>query len=52
MTGYVSHFDIYKKESLGIDGKFVNNKGVNGIVREIEGYVRRDKYGLGLDIKG
>ena len=40
MTGYVSHFDIYKKESLGIDGKFVNNKGVNGIVREIEWCVR------------
>ena len=52
LTRYVSHADISKIESLGIDGKFVNNKGVNGIVREIEGYVRRDKYGLGLDIKG
>ena len=52
LTGYVSHSDIYKIESLGIDGKFVNSKGVNGIVREIEGYIGRDKYGLGLDIKG
>ena len=42
MTGYVSHADIYKIESLGIDGKFVNSKGINGIVREIEGYVRRE----------
>lgn len=41
LTGYVSHADIYKIESLGIDGKFVNSKGVNGIVREIEGYVKR-----------
>ena len=32
--------------------KFINSKGVNGIIREIKGYVRRDKYGLGLDIKG
>ena len=40
LTGYVSHFDIYKIESLGIYGKFVNSKGVNGIIREIEGYVR------------
>ena len=52
LTGYVSHADISKIESLWIDGKFVNSKGVNGIVREIKGYVRRDKYGLGLDIKG
>ena len=52
LTGYVSHADIYKIESLGIEGKFVNSKGINGIVREIEGCVRRDKYGLGLDIKG
>ena len=52
LTGYVSHSDIYKIESLWIDGKFVNSKGVNGIIKEIEGYVRRDKYGLGLDIKG
>ena len=42
LTGYISHADIYKIESLGIDGKFVNSKGVNGIVREIEGYVRRE----------
>ena len=27
------------------------NSKVNGIVRDIKGYVRRDKYGLGLDIK-
>ena len=40
LTGYVSHADIYKLESLGIDGKFVNSKGVNGIVREIEGYIK------------
>ena len=33
----MSHSDIYKIESLGIDGKFVNSKGVNGIIREIEG---------------
>ena len=52
LIGYVSHSDICKIESLGIDGKFVNSKGVNGIIREIKGYVRRDKYGLGLDIKG
>ena len=31
LTGYVSHADIYKIESLGIDGKFVNSKGVNGV---------------------
>ena len=48
----MSHADISKIESLGIDGKFVNSKGVNGIVMEIKGYVRRDKYGLELDIKG
>ena len=36
----MSHSDICKIESLGIDGKFVNSKGVNGIVREIEGCVR------------
>ena len=42
LTGYVSHFDIYKKESLGIYGKFINSKGVNGIIREIEGCVRRE----------
>ena len=52
LTGYVSHADIYKIESLGIEGMFVNSKGVNGIIMEIKGYVRRDKYGLGLDIKG
>lgn len=40
LTGYVIHADIYKIESLGIDGKFVNSKGVNGIVREIEGYIK------------
>ena len=40
LTGYVSHSDIYKIESLGIDGEFVNSKGVNGIVREIEGVLR------------
>ena len=42
MTGYVSHADIYKIESLGIYGKFVNSKGINGIIREIEGYIGRD----------
>lgn len=42
LTGYVSHADIYKIESLGIYGKFVNNKGVNGIIREIEGVLERD----------
>ena len=36
LTGYVSHADISKIESLGIDGMFVNSKGINGIVREIE----------------
>ena len=46
LTGYVSHADIYKIESLGIDGKFVNSKGINCIVREIEGCVRRDRQGL------
>ena len=40
LTGYVSHADIYKIESLGIDGMFVNSKGKNGIIREIEGYVK------------
>ena len=40
MTGYVIHADIYKIESLGIDGMFVNSKGINGIVREIEVYVK------------
>ena len=40
LTGYVSHADISKIESLGIDGKFINSKGVNGIVREIEVCVR------------
>ena len=40
LTGYVSHADIYKIESLGIDGKFVNSKGINGIIREIEGYIK------------
>ena len=40
LTGYVSHADIYKIESLGIYGKFINSKGVNGIIREIKGYVR------------
>ena len=42
LTGYVSHADIHKIESLGIDGMFVNSKGVNGIIREIKGYVRRE----------
>ena len=41
LTGYVSHSDIYKIESLWIDGKFINSKGVNGIIREIEGYIGR-----------
>ena len=41
LTGYVSHADISKIESLGIYGKFINSKGVNGIVREIEGYIGR-----------
>ena len=41
LTGYVSRADIYKIESLGIDGKFVNSKGINGIIREIEGYIGR-----------
>ena len=27
LTGYVSHADIYKIESLGIEGMFVNSKG-------------------------
>ena len=40
LTGYVIHSDICKIESLWIDGKFVNSKGVNGIIREIKGYVR------------
>ena len=40
LTGYVIHADIYKIESLGIDGKFVNSKGINGIAREIEGMLR------------
>ena len=40
LTGYISHADIYKIESLGIDGKFVNSKGANGIIREIEGCVK------------
>ena len=39
-TGYVSHADISKIESLGIEGMLVNSKGVNGIVMEIEGCVR------------
>ena len=43
LTGYVSHSDIHKIESLWIDGMFVNSKWVNGIIREIEGYVRRDR---------
>ena len=38
----MSHSDIYKIESLGIDGMFVNSKGANGIIREIEGCVRRE----------
>ena len=42
LTGYVSHADIHKIESLGIDGKFVNSKGVNGIIREIEDVLERD----------
>ena len=46
MTGYAIHADIYKIESLGIDGKFVNSKGVNGIIREIKGYVRREYIGI------
>ena len=40
LTGYVIHADIYKIESLGIEGMFVNSKKVNGIVREIEGYIK------------
>ena len=40
LTGYVIHSDIYKIESLGIEGMFVNSKGINGIVREIEGVLR------------
>ena len=40
LTVYVSHSDIHKIESLGIDGKFVNSKGINGIIKEIEGYVK------------
>ena len=40
LTGYVSHSDIYKIGSLGIDGMFVNGKWINGIIREIEGYVK------------
>ena len=40
LTGYVSHADIHKIESLGIYGKFVNSKGVNGIIREIERYIK------------
>ena len=40
LTGYVSHSDISKIESLGIYGKFINSKGINGIFREIKGYVR------------
>ena len=40
LTGYVSHADINKIESLGIEGMFVNSKGINGIIREIEWYVR------------
>ena len=35
MTGYVSHADIYKIESLWIYGKFINSKGVNGIIGEV-----------------
>ena len=42
LTGYVSHADINKIESLGIEGMFVNSKWVNGIVREIEGVLERD----------
>ena len=42
LTGYVSHADIYKIESLGIDCKFVNSKGINGIIGEIEGVLERD----------
>ena len=40
LIGYVSHADIYKMESLGIDGKFVNSKGINGIIGEIESVLR------------
>ena len=40
LTRYVSHADISNIESLGIYGMFVNSKGINGIVREIEGCVR------------
>ena len=39
LTGYVSHADISKIESLGIEGMFVNSKGINGIIMEIEGCV-------------
>ena len=42
LTRYVIHADIYKIESLGIDGKFVNSKGVNDIIREIEGVLESD----------
>ena len=40
LTGYVSHADISKIESLGIDGMFVNSKGINGVIMEIEGCVK------------
>ena len=40
LTGYVSNADISKIESLGIDGMFVNSKGINGIIKEIEWYVK------------
>ena len=39
LTGYMSHADYYKIDSLGIKGNFVNSKGYNGIVREIVGYI-------------
>ena len=39
LTGYISHADYYKIDSLGIKGNFVNSKGYNGIVREIVGCI-------------
>ena len=42
LTWYVNHADIYKIESLGIDGMFINSKGINGIIRDIEDVLERD----------
>ena len=36
LTGYVIHADIYKIESLGIYGRFVNSKGINGIIGRLK----------------